>query len=193
MELASAFVKNGHDLKWLMRTITSTRIYQRSRNADVDGFVYQQPSRLRGDQLYEVLCQSLGVEDLVLPATDRRRYGRSDPGRAEISSTFGFDPSVPREDITGRIPQALFLMNSPIINQLIRADGPGSPLDRIRQTVPSDKEVIPELYLSLHGREPTAGEIRICESYLDETSDSSEALEDIFWALLNSSEFQTKR
>ena len=34
---------------------------------------------------------------------------------------FGVDPSVANEDVVGTIPQALFLMNSPLVNNRTQA------------------------------------------------------------------------
>jgi hypothetical protein len=123
----------------------------------------------------------------------RRRYAQGDPGRGAIEATFGFDPSTSRDEVTGSIPQALFLMNSAQINQLISARNSDSPIARIRRSVDSDEDAVGELYLTVLGRNPTEGELRVCGDFLGEASDPSEAMEDLFWALLNSSEFRMKR
>lgn len=191
--LCEGFVSSGYDLKWLVRTILATQIYQRDINTGVDGFAYMEPERLRSDQLYAVLCQSLGVDGLQLPVENRRRYGRGDPGRGAIAATFGFDPSTLRDEVAGTIPQALFLMNSPQLNQLIRADDARSPIARILQAVSDDDDAVRELYLAVLGRLPSKGELAVCQEYLAEAPTTEEGMEDVLWALLNSSEFQTKR
>jgi len=191
--LCAGFISNRYDLKWLLQTIIATDIYQRAINTDVDGFTRMEPTRLRSDQLYAVLCQSLGVEELKLKVTDRRRFGRSNPGRAAISATFGFDPSISRDEVASSIPQALFLMNSPEINQLISGRRNDSPIGRITNTFGYDVDAVSELYLAVLGREPEEGELKVCLDFLKDSSNSVEAMEDLFWALLNSSEFQRKR
>ena len=191
--LCKAFVARNYDLKWLLKTIIKTNIYQRDINSEPGDFVSMEPSRLRSDQLYAVLCQSLGVDGLRLPVPDRRRYGRDDTGRAAIEATFGFDPSTSRDDVTGSIPQALFLMNSPQINGLISGRHSDSPIARIRQTVSSNEDAVRELYLAVLGRDPNRGEMAICSSFIRDSGDKTGAMEDVFWALLNSSEFLMKR
>ncbi|MCH2201211.1 MAG: DUF1549 domain-containing protein [Fuerstiella sp.] len=191
--LCKGFVKSRYDLKWLLKTIVGTDVYQRTIRTDVEGFAYMEPAVLRSDQLYAVLCQSLGVDGLRLPAEGRRRFDRGDPGRSAIAATFGFDPSTPRDEVVGSIPQALFLMNSPQINQLISERSSDSPIARIRRSVSSDEDAVRELYLTVLGREPTKGELAVCSEVLQDTANASEAMEDVFWALLNSSEFRTKR
>ncbi len=192
--LADAFVQSGYDLKWLLEVIASTRIYQRDLQPDAEGFAAMQPTRMRADQLYAVLCQSLGVDGLAMRSLGaRRRNGIRDPGRGAVAEAFGFDPSVPRSEVSGSIPQALLMMNSPIIEELIDGRDRTSPLGRIQAAVRTDDDAIAELYLLVLGREPTRQERQICRSYLQESPDRIEGMEDIFWALLNSTEFLVKR
>ena len=39
--------------------------------------------------------------------------------RAQFDFLFGYDPSTSQDDLTGNVPQALFMMNSRLINSLI--------------------------------------------------------------------------
>jgi hypothetical protein len=105
---------------------------------------------------------------------------------------FGFDPSTAPDELTGTLPQALFFMNSPLINNLIRAAGRtrlASILDRFK----NDDDVLKELYLLVHAREPSEREMTICRDYLKRVNSRPEAYEDILWSLVNSTEFQSKR
>ncbi len=192
--LCDGFIASGHDLKWLLTTITSTRFYQRPINTEAEDFLRLGPTRLRADQLYDALCQTLNVSKLPLQFSGRRSpYARAeDQGRLQFASTFGFDPSTPREDLTGNIPEALFMMNSPQLNQLARAGSPNSTITRILRTVRSNEDAISELYLTTVSREPTAKEIDICMQHLSAAANRAEGLEDILWSLLNSTEFQSK-
>lgn len=193
--LADDFTQSGYDVQWLIRTITQTKIYQRSINTDAEGFVRMEPTRLRADQLYDALCQVLNVTSLPLRNTGRQFSGgrSNDQGRTQFATTFGFDPSTPQADLTGSIPEALFLMNSPILNQFINADAPNSLINRISQQVLTDEDVVRELYLTTLGREPKDSELTICITSIASALSRKEGFEDVLWALLNSSEFQTKR
>ncbi len=193
-ELCDGFVASGHDLKWLAKTIVSTRIYQRDISTESEGFTFMEPSRLRADQLYDVLCQALGVSEILLPRTPGRpMYGRNNRGRGGIAEIFGFDPSTPRDDIVGSIPQALFMMNSPVLNRLIDGDARDSRISRLRQSLSDDEDIVRELYLVVLGRDATDEEVRICQDHISDGASRTESMEDIMWALLNSTEFQTKR
>jgi len=192
--LSEGFVANGHDLKWLLTTITSTRFYQRPVDTKADGFLKLEPTRLRSDQLYDALCQTLNVTNLSLPFNGRRTPNAQseDRGRLQFAATFGFDPSTPRSDLTGNIPEALFLMNSPQLNQAIKADTTNSLITRISGTVQNDEDVVRDLYLATVSREPTAKELSICRRHVNAAATRNEGFEDVLWSLLNSTEFQSK-
>lgn len=193
--LAADFTASGYDVKWLMQAITHTQIYQRSINTNAEGFMRNEPTRLRADQFYDALCQSLNVTALPLPFTGGRQAPgsrRGDQGRRQFLNTFGFDPSTPREDLTGKIPEALFMMNSPQLHAFIKSEASNSTINRISSQVLSDEDVVSELYLTTLGREPRSGELRICMQAISEAPSRREGLEDILWALLNCSEFQNK-
>lgn len=193
--LAEDFTDSGYDFRWLLTAITGTRLYQRPVNTAADGFEYLEPTRLRSDQFYDALCQTLNVTALPLRFAGRRGpYNRDeDPGRLQFAATFGFDPSIPKSDLTGSIPEALFMMNSPQLNTAIRAESPNSIIGRISRQVLSDEDVVRELYFHTLSREPTKKEVAICLEYISKSPNRKEGFEDLLWSLLNSSEFQSKR
>ena len=105
---------------------------------------------------------------------------------------FGVDPSVPNDDVMGTIPQALFLMNSPPINNRIQAK-PGLVLGDILRTAPNERAALGELYVRVLSRQPTTHEVEVCARYLASVGDRNEAFEDIYWSLINTTEFLTRR
>ena len=198
--LASGFVASGYDIQWLFRTIARTRVYQREiRTVDpVEAvpFATASPTRLRSDQVYNAVVRVLGVENL---GSQRPQRGpgatgpvRRDPARAAFAQLFGFDPSTPQEDLVGNIPQALFLMNSPQIENLLNGDA-DTKLGRILKDYDDNGDALAELYLLTLAREPSEREIEINLEYIGEVGDRVEAFEDIQWSLLNSSEFLSRR
>ena len=193
--LCKGFVTSGHDLKWLITTITATKSYQRPVNTQAEGFVRLEPTRLRSDQFYDALCQTLNVTALPLRFTGRRSpYARSqDQGRLQFAATFGFDPSTPKSDLTGSIPEALFLMNSPQLHNFIKAETSNSTIGRISRQVLADEDVVRELFLHTVSREPAEREVAICMNFLQQAPTLKEGFEDILWSLLNSTEFQSRQ
>jgi hypothetical protein len=180
------------------------------------------PSRLRADQVYDALAQALDlpaetfnrankaqlekfreaqrdafmkkvadqpkqVQEAILNAVARRGGPRN-----RFNKTFGYDPSVANDDVLGTIPQALFLMNSPQVNNGLKAT-PNSMLGELLRTTPDNRTVLNVLYLRVLAREPNAKEVRVCGNYLDNVGNRVEAFEDILWSLLNSTEFLSRR
>ena len=194
--LCSNFIANDYDLKWLIRTIAATRVYQRAADNQSEGFAHCEPVRLRSDQLYSALCQSLNVTALPLRSTGAFRgpyqNRRADMGREEFARVFGFDPSVSRDDLTGSIPEALFLMNSDELHQLITGDGRSSTVSRLLRQFQSDDDLVAELYLACVGREPNKNEAKLAADYLGKSENRREGVEDLMWALVNSPEFMSK-
>lgn len=196
--LAQGFTASGYDLKWLCRTITNTRAYQRKMQKRSEGqlqtpFAAQLPTRLRGDQIFTAITQVFGVDDLQAdPSAGNRRYQRSRSARGQFSSLFTFDPSTSQDEITGDVPQALFMMNSEALNGMLGANR-STKLAQIARDYPENKAAIQELYLLTLSREPSAKELEICEDYFQQAERRETALEDLMWSLLNSSEFITKR
>lgn len=195
--LAAEFVKHDHDLKWLLRTITTTNAYQRQirYNEPTENpvpFASAIPVRLRSDQVFNAVVKVLGMDE-----GSRRvqgpglRFGPRDP-RGMAESLFGYDPSTPQDELLGNVPQALYLMNLPAITNAVRADG-NTRLGQILANNKDDKDAVAELYLSFLARDPSKKELTIATEYLTKIGNRREAFEDLAWCLLNSSEFITKR
>ncbi|TWT42775.1 DUF1549 domain-containing protein [Botrimarina hoheduenensis] len=198
--LVAGFEANGSRLKWLYETILLTDAYARQSRprdeatAGVMTATVAQP--LRSDVLFDTLVQVVGVAR----EEDRRaKRARAQQGpRERLAEVFGFDPSDPREDVVGTIPQSLLLMNSPAVHRLAKAR-PGTPLaELIAQHCPPDGEAnhqaaIQELYFTVLTRKPTAEESQRLVAYLESSARWQPAYEDILWALLNTAEFSHRR
>lgn len=201
--LAAQFRSNGYDIRWLMKTIALTQTYQREiRSADPGTesvpFASATATRLRGDQLYSSIIAVLGNESVTgrgrgqQMGTGGGMYRGARSPRDQFGQLFGFDPSTPQGDITGNIPQALFMMNSPLLGGQINARG-FTKLTGLLRRFPDNEDAINELYVMILSREPSDREMKITTEYLAEVGNREEAFEDLMWSLLNSSEFLSKR
>ncbi len=196
--LAAEFVKRGHDLKWLLRTITATNAYQRQirHNDPTENpvpFASAIPVRLRSDQIFNAIIKVLGVDEgsRAAGAGPIQARFRRDP-RSQFEEKFGYDPSTPQDELLGNVPQALTLMNFPPLANALRADG-NTRLGQILSNNKNDQDAIAELYLSFLSRDPSKKELSIATEYLAKVGNRREAFEDLAWSLLNSSEFISKR
>jgi hypothetical protein len=201
--LAHAFVDSGFDVKKLYRTIAATQAYQREsrtrRNPNELPYAANCPQRLRGDQLYDALLAALGMNDNFGPPGARAAGAGQGKGpqlrtpRGQFDQVFGFDPSVPRDEVTGSIPQALLLMNGPQINRAINGNLRFTELGKLLNTNSDNEAVATELYLRCLGREPNKDELKTCVSHVKSAKSRSEGFEDVLWALVNSTEFLERR
>ena len=194
--LATAFTDSNYDVKRLYRIVTQTAAYQRPsrsrRGPDDAPFTANVASRLRGDQIFNQLAGLLGiVEPPPGAGPGPGGNGAAAPQRRGprflFNQVFGYDPSNPREEEVGSVPQALVLMNSPLINAAISSRR--GMLASLLARIPKDDELTMELYLRTLGRQPNATELAACRDLVKEAGDRGEAYEDILWSLINSTEF----
>ncbi len=194
--LTGSFRAGNYDIKGLFRDIMNSQTYQRQIRLGESTdqhlhFAAAYPTRLRSDVLWDSLVSVLGRLGPRLPDSQRPRPFR--PGLEGLfKSEFEFDPSLKPDDVEGSITQVLLLMNNQDINQRIKAEKTNL-LARILKAYPSDDEALKMVYLRTLARKPTDREMDRCRQYLQKTGHRAEAFEDILWALLNSTEFQTKR
>ena len=199
--LAAGFRRSGHDLRWLFREIARSPEDQRASRSrsspERDAFAANCPQRLRADQLFDQVLAALAVDEAQAEQRAARargrpaRAGRRQLGapRATFSQAFGFDPSLPREEVSGSIPQALLLMNSQPLAAAIDGDRRGTVLGGLLREHADDRAVADALYLRTLARHPTPAELRACLDHVHAAADRAEGFEDVFWALLNSAEF----
>ncbi len=189
--LAAAFVASGYDVKSLYRTIAATEAYGREsrsrRNANASPFTCNCPQRLRGDHLYDALVAALGLRERDFGGGGRYPGLRSE--RNQFNQIFGYDPSQPREEVVGSIPQALLLMNGSQINAAIAGQSSSTELGKLLSSTANNEAATVELYLRCFGREPNNAELATCLLHVKKAGTRAEAFEDILWSLVNSTEF----
>lgn len=195
--LTGSFRGTNYDVKALFRDILNSETYQRQvRLGESTGqhlhFAAAYPTRLRAEALWQSLVTVLGR--LGPPAADQpQRPLRARQGLEGLFlQEFDFDPSLKPDEVEGSISQALLMMNNPVINQRIKAAGTNL-LGRVLKAYPDDRDALRLLYLRALARKPTDREVEKCLKHVEKVGNRAEAFEDILWALVNSTEFQTKR
>jgi hypothetical protein len=191
--LAHEFRSHNFNLKFIIRSITASRAYQRTSrhvepNADSRLFVHSQIRALTAEQLWDSLEQLAG---LLGPREGARELSIVDltSPRAAFQRLFDTGTSSSDESST-TILQALALMNGPTVTAATTysrgvtltaiADFPGlSPAEKIET-----------IYLATLSRMPRPEELNRSMTYVTEGSNAA-LLSDLLWALLNSSEFVT--
>jgi hypothetical protein len=188
-------------MRWLFRTLVSTETYQRGLQPRPASSAAPAPAvcpcRLRPEQVFEELVKALGVDenDKSMPApapSSAPAVARHTGLRHMVYQAFRIDPSLPVEEVKGTIPQALLMMNSALVNISVASKGKTFLAEALTQGK-SDDDILVALYERALARKPRPEEMDICRRYLKRLGDRREALEDVFWSLINSTEFLTKR
>jgi hypothetical protein len=198
--LAREWVASGYDMRWLFRTLARTQAYQRHLqprpHSEATVPVAVCPSRLRPEQIFEAMVRALGFDehDKTIPApapSSAPAVARHTGLREMVYQAFKADPSLPADEVEGNIPQTLLMMNSVLVNTYTAAKGK-TFLAQALAKGKSDDEIIRALYERTLARQPRAEEMETCRRYLKKVGNRQEALEDVFWSLVNSTEFLTK-
>jgi hypothetical protein len=189
-ELARQFVASGHDLKWLVRAITLSKAYQLASAYDgpppEPRLFARMPLRvLTGEQLYDSVLVATG-----LTGARRQPYFAFGSSRQDFLDKFRAPER--RTEYQASISQALTLMNGSL---LAEATNPkrGPVLGAIAEaTFMSTTGKVEALFLAALSRKPRSEELGRLAAYVERggpRGDRKQALGDVFWALLNSTEF----
>ena len=189
-ELAAAFADSGHDLKFLLRVLTATEAYQltsalsdRSQEPP-QRFARMSLKGLSPEQLFDSVAEATG--HFERNRRDQAIFNTDTRPRGEFLEAFSNETDHPTERPT-TILQALAMMNGQFITQ---TTDPKTGLLAAVINFPDMRleERIETLYLAVLGRKPRPAELKKMVAHC-ENRELGVALSDVFWALLNSSEF----
>jgi hypothetical protein len=199
--LAEHFRKERYDIKKLVRTIMTSRVYGLSslandRNAgDTRNYSRHYRQRLRAEVLLDAVSDITGVAETFAAMPARSRAVELWTVRAQSIFLDSFGRPDPNQDppcertIDTTVVQALHLMNAPLLHAKVTGD-----TGRAAQLAASSKkprEIVEELYLLVYNRVPADEDVRAAVR-LYETTSRRQATEDLLWALLNTPEFVFK-
>ncbi len=191
-ELARQFVAHNYDVKFLVRAIAMSKAYQLGSAydgpaPDVRLFARMPIKGMSGEQLYDSIVQATGMRDGV---NRRQRFFYFGSPRQEFLDRFASQDK--RTETIMSIPQALTLMNNPMIAEATHPDR-SQVLGAINAApFMTTTGKIEALYLSALSRKPRSDELANLARYVDKggvSGDKKKALSDVFWALLNTPEF----
>jgi hypothetical protein len=189
---------SGWDFRALVRDIVTSQTYRRScevnetNKLDDTNFSHAAVRRIRAEVLLDVLAQVTGTKNKFpgLPLGGRAVQVADGRTTNYFLTTFG---RATRENVCScavkmdpNLSQALHLLNGDAANDRIRQ---GRLVARWVQEGRSAHEIVEELFVRCYGRMPSEREREETVAAVTPVADRTQALEDVFWALLNSPEF----
>jgi hypothetical protein len=199
--LAGSFRGSDYDIKMLLRALMNSDTYQRQirpGEAAEDHLLFaaSSPVRMNADSLWQALVGTLGRLDAGprpgMGGPMGGPFARLQSFETLFKAEFGYDPSSRPAEVEGSVSQALLLMNNGLLNAKIQATGTNL-LARVLASYSQDDEALRVLYLRTLARRPTDRETQRCRQHVARVGNRAEAFEDVLWALINSTEYQTKR
>ena len=197
-ELGKRFRGYKYDFRKLIRDICTSRTYQlvtqpnESNELDSRNFAKTSVRRLRAEVLLDVVSQVTETKNKFqgLPLGARAVQIADGQASTYFLTTFG---RATRETVCScevkmepNLSQALHLLNGDTVTNRVQS---GGVIARALAAKQAPTQIIEDLYLRCLSRRATREELITLSSLVNAAPDKQKALEDVFWAILNSREF----
>lgn len=202
--LTDQFIESGFDVKQLIRTIMTSRLYQLSSQptpenlADTKFYSHFLVKRIPAEPLLDAIDQVTGdptkfqnlppgTRAIDLPDAEYPNYFLNTFAKPRRVSVCECE-RMPDENLS----QALHTLNGDILTNKIAA-GKGRIAELLKEKSENEQignaEVVEKIYLSALNRYPTSEEQSAVEEFLKTYPSEKECFEDLLWALINSKDF----
>ena len=191
------FIEHDYDIRRLIRVISSTRVYRLDSRAsfevlprhEIAWSVYPM-TRLRPEQVAGAVAQACSVSTIDSDAhivSQMMKFFQTD----EFIKRYG---DLGEDEFVERgisIPQRLLMMNGNLVKNRTKNRPLFNSSSQIAAFADNDRDAIAAAYLSCLTRQPSSAESSYFKDRLKDTTGGRRmsSLEDLFWALLNTTEF----
>ena len=189
--LTNSFVESGYDVKQLIRWIANTEAYNLTskfgKENDIDNpaageiplFSHMYVKAMEVEQLYDSLiiatnAHKSGSRNFDAAEQQRQRW------LGEFITLFGDDENDSSTSFNGSIPQALMMMNGPLVTQATSLDR-GSFLAEIASSPGSDVDKVKDIYLATLSRYPNGRELSNIAKLFRSSPNKALAYQDVLW------------
>lgn len=207
--LAEELRSHGHDLRYLIRTIVSSRTYQLSslpnagNRQDRVNYSHSLDRPLDAEVLLDAICDVTGVaEEFSTGVSDTAKAAGQAPhgtraiGLREADLFFSRflelygrpnRLTVPERSGKANLGEALHMLAGPVYNEKLAA--PAGRLQRLLKAGATDEAIVEEFYLAALARPPEPEETAGIRRLIQARGNREAALKDFVWAVLCSREF----
>lgn len=196
--LGDKLTSYNYDFKQLVRDICNSKTYQRasernpSNESDELNFAHSRIRRVRAENLLDCISQATAAKDKFPGLPLGARAVQIADGRTSTYFLTTFGRST-RNTVCScevntdpNLSQSLHMLNGDTIEGKIRNGGMIQGLLKEGKTL---DQVIEAIYVRCLTRKPTADELAKVKAAVAGEPNPQPALEDVFWAVLNSREF----
>lgn len=195
--MAKDFADRNFDMKYLVRAIVYSKAYGRSSRPATNSteaaalFAHMPVRSLTAEQIFDSFCKATYYKEEQNFTPNRGFVNPNVPLTPRQKFVKMFSERGSRTEKRTSILQALFLMNDSFVNERISQKSNES----LRFLSSSDydaAEAVNTLYIIVLSRPANQRELRQLTPYVlsgGPTNNRGKAMTDIYWALLNSSEF----
>jgi hypothetical protein len=145
--------------------------------------------QMQAEELYESLLTATQADKA---ARGEEAAKKKDAWMSQFVIAFGTDEGDDATTFNGSIPQVLMMFNSDLIKNAV-STGKGGYLDAIATGPMNCAAKIETLYMAALARKPSTSELNVANRMvMARKGDVVGALQDVWWAVLNSNEFIIK-
>ncbi|MEX0819361.1 MAG: DUF1553 domain-containing protein, partial [Pirellulaceae bacterium] len=195
--LADDFVKHDYDLRHLVRMIAGTKAFRLDSRADFDvtqehedAWAVFPLTRLRPEQMAGGMLQAASLTTIDANShiiSQLMRFNEQN----QFIQRYGDTGEDEFEDRAGTIAQRLLMMNGDLVKERTKPNPFLNATTRISVLAPSDEKAVETCYLAVLSRLPAPAEqahfVKLLGGAKGDTR--SNRLEDLYWVLVNSTEF----
>jgi hypothetical protein len=197
-ELGKKFTEYKYDFKKLVRDICTSQTYQRAtqptktNEGDTRNFARGPIRRIRAETMLDVITQVTDTKNKFqgLPLGARAVQIADGGVSTYFLTTFG---RPTRETVCScevrlepTLSQSLHLLNGSTVEPKIAQ---GNLVGKMLQEKKTPAQIIENIYIRCLTRGPKPDELKTLLAMVDKAADKKQALEDVFWAVMNSREF----
>lgn len=195
--LAADFAAHTYDMHRLIRTIVATDAFQADSQADFEitdeheqHWAVFPLTRLRPEQVAQSMIQAGQLSTIDGDAHivwKLIKFGQTN----QFVERYGDTVADEFTDRAATIPQRLLMMNGELVKERTQQNYVLNASSRIALLAPNDDAAVEAAYLAVFTRRPSSEELSLFRTRLEGTrgDDRANELEDLYWTLLNSSEF----